>query len=140
MKIMMTTGNGTNPRYPCPMNVKLSGTSGVTGTPLVIMYIRPRPMLNVPSVAMKGGNWIQVTRNPLKQPTASPTNSPANTAETGPAPCWKASAVTSDDRPITEPTDRSIPPVIMTNIIPMDMIAISENDLNTPIRLFVVRK
>ena len=48
--------------------------------------------------------------------------------------------MTSEDSPITDPTERSMPPVMITMTMPMDMIAISEKDLNTPIRLSVVRK
>ena len=55
-------------------------------------------------------------------------------------PDWKPSAVISDDRPMTDPTERSMPPVMMTITMPIDMIATSENERNTPIRLSVVRK
>src|ERR1700710_1919261 len=41
---------------------------------------------------------------------------------------------------MTEPTDKSMPPVMITSIMPIDMMAISENERNTPIRLLVVRK
>ncbi len=122
------------------MKMKLSGTSGVTGTPLVMMYISPRPILSVPSVAINGGNWIHVIRKPLKAPAISPAHSPARIAGSMVQPCWNASAVISDDKPITEPTDRSMPPVMITSIIPIDMMPTSENERNTPIRLLVVRK
>ena len=56
------------------------------------------------------------------------------------APAEKQSAVTREERPITEPTDRSMPPVMMTITMPMLMIAVSENARATPIRLLVVRK
>ncbi|SAK88558.1 hypothetical protein AWB80_06172 [Caballeronia pedi] len=47
----------------------------------------PRPMESVPSVAMKGGNWIHVIMTPLNAPTTSPTESPHNTAANAPKPC-----------------------------------------------------
>jgi len=55
-------------------------------------------------------------------------------------PWSKASAVTKPASPITEPTERSMPPVTMTMTMPMDIIAVVENERNTPIRLSVVKK
>src|ERR1019366_5324851 len=122
------------------MALKTSGVSGVTGTPRVTMYISPRPILKVPSVAMNGGNRPAVTSRPLVKPKTKPTPSPNDTQTTVGNPFWKASAVTRPDRPITEPTDRSMPPVTITMTMPTDMMAVNENDRKTPIRLSVVRK
>ena len=122
------------------MALKISGVAGVTGTPLVTMYIRPRPMLSVPSVAMKGGNRPTVTSRPLTKPNATPTPSPHDTLKTVEKPWSKASAVTRPASPITESTGRSIPPMTMTITMPMDIIAVVENERNTPIRLSTVRK
>ena len=43
-------------------------------------------------------------------------------------------------KPMTEPTDKSIPPVTITMTMPMDMMAVVEKERNTPIKLSVVRK
>ncbi|OIQ64487.1 hypothetical protein GALL_539620 [mine drainage metagenome] len=58
---------------------KLSGVLGVTGTPWVIIYMNPRPMLSVPSVAMNGGKPITVINNPFARPNINPTQIPAAT-------------------------------------------------------------
>ena len=104
------------------------------------MYIMPRPMLSVPSVAMKGGRPIAVISSPLVIPKATPTPRPAAMLTVCDRPESKQSAVTSPARPIAEPTDRSIPPVMMTITMPMLMIAVSEKARDTPIRLSTVRK
>ena len=122
------------------MVAKLSGVSGVSGTPCVTMYIKPRPMLSEPSVAMNGGSRITVMSTPLNRPNSRPVARPPRRQRAVGSPAWKPIAVTSEESPITDPTDRSMPPVMITITMPIDMMAISEKERNTPIRLSVVRK
>ena len=78
---------------------------------------------------------------PLNRPNRSPVAEPAERCRRAVGrPDWNPSAVTSEDSPITDPTERSMPPVMITMTMPIDMIAISEKERNTPIRLSVVRK
>ena len=97
-------------------------------------------MLSVPRVAMNGGSSITVTSTPLVRPKSTPTPRPAAMLNACEYCKSKQSAVISPARPIAEPTDRSIPAVMMTITIPMLMIAVSENDRDTPMRLSTVRK
>ena len=134
------TGTGTGPAYPCPRNKKALCSCGiVTDQPCVIQYIRPRPMLMVPNVAMNGGSRRPVIIKPLASPTSSPLRSPARTARATGWPPWISSAVTSPARPMVEPTARSIPPVRITIVSPIAMIATNEKARITLKRLAVVR-
>src|SRR5579864_1415381 len=77
-----------------------------------------------PKVAMKGGRFILPMRNPLTPPTAPPASKPARRATSGgKPPLWTHLAMTTADRVITEPADRSTPPEMITMQAPIDAIA-----------------
>ncbi len=74
---------------------------------------------------MKAGTRSVVIVSPLKTPIAMPTSSPASTPASTPCPCTSTSAQTTPDRPTTEPTERSMPAVRITNVIPAARIAVN---------------
>ena len=77
---------------------------------------------------MNGGRPIHVMRMPLKTPTPSPDRRPEAIATGMENPCRNANAVISDERPSTDPTERSIPPVTMAITMPIAVIAVNENE------------
>ena len=80
-----------------------------------------RPIDNVPSVTTNGGNPTQAISTPFTAPAANPVASPAPIASHhGPASCSTSPAAIAAN-PITEPTDRSMPPVTMTVVMPSAM-------------------
>src|SRR5262245_52069468 len=77
----------------------------------------PRNSENDASVTMSGGRFSPATSTALSAPPAQPTIS-ASAAAIGIASSQSryAAPSTTADRPIIEPTDRSIPPVTMTGV------------------------
>ena len=74
----------------------------------------------VPKVVMKGLIPSRVTRLPLPQPTAAPVANAASIASgTGRCALFMASAATSPQTAIAEPTDMSKAPQMMTMHIPI---------------------
>ncbi len=94
---------------------------------LVSFSVRPRAANWVARVAIKALMWHTPTRTPLTSPTAAAASSvprkPAMTACTGlalPPAAWIISAPTAGARAITEPAERSMPPVRMMSVMPME--------------------
>ena len=79
-------------------------------------------MDKVPSVAMKGGTFPAVTMSPLRMPpsvpTASETSIAAMTAVTGSEILPMTITAETPDSASSEPTERSIPPAMMTRVMP----------------------
>ena len=107
------------------------GPRAVMGNPFVHNIVSPRPMLNMPRVATNGGSLNRVMAMPLNQPSARPIKIPAMIAPNGvncictPAkfsamPFFNSPAATAPDNPRIAPTDRSIPPVRMMSVMPME--------------------
>ena len=67
---------------------------------------------------MNGCNFNPVTRNPLNAPNTAPTARPATIAAQGLMPLTAIDAVTIPVIANVQPIDRSIPPVIIANMIP----------------------
>src|SRR3546814_2234549 len=79
----------------------------------------------MPSGAMKGGSFILVTRMPLIQPQTDPVRMPKTMPIGTSMPhSLTASAATTPASASTEPTERSMPPVMMTQVAPMPRNAI----------------
>ncbi len=91
----------------------------------------------IPNVAINGGSLPNVTRTPVNSPSATPTKRPTNIpiiyAGTPVIPAFARSPVLDPSMKIitiapiatsVEPTAKSIPPVIMTNVIPNAIIPI----------------
>jgi hypothetical protein len=84
---------------------------------------RLRAIDSIPRVATKGGIRTSVIRAPLTSPTRRDAVSPAAMPTHMRWPAWSTTPVTIADRQRVEPTDRSIPPVIITAVIPMATMA-----------------
>jgi len=70
---------------------------------------------------MKGGNLSLETMIPLKNPNAVPTKMIISSDGTIGTPFLSATPPMSVDAIITVPTERSMPPEIMTNVTPIEM-------------------
>ncbi len=84
-----------------------------------IMSDRPRAIIIMPRVAIKGGTCMREMTMPLTNPAVMPVRIPA-TMPTGigiPMKVMKTPVMTAD-RVITVPTERSMPAVIMINVTP----------------------
>ena len=82
-------------------------------------FATPRAMPNIPSVAMNGTTRRRVMTTPLTTPTSAPTRMPATTAKMTGSPALMPSAVTTPVSAIVEPTERSIPPLMMMSVMPI---------------------
>ena len=92
----------------------------------------------VARVVMKGGTRPQAIRAPFSRPTPAATRMPASMPTTSPAGRATRSAA-QPARAMVEPTDRSIPPVMITIVMPAATMALMETWRATLIRLEAVR-
>ena len=105
------------------------------GRPPVTSSAAPRATLIMPKVEIKGGSRPRVIRTPLSRPQRNPLPRPALTASGSGTPACNRLAITTPERARTEPTERSIPAVMMTKVIPAAMMAMTE-DCSTMLRRF----
>jgi len=80
----------------------------------------------LPSVTMMEGRRVLAVRKPLTNPASAPTQTPSSTAS-GVGICSEKYTPHTPDRATIAPTDRSMPPVRMTNVMPaasMPLIAV----------------
>ena len=68
---------------------------------------------------MKGGSRRRAMKNPLTRPHAAPVSSPNSIASGTGTAALTASAATTPDNARIEPTDRSMPPVMITQVAPI---------------------
>ena len=120
---MMTknTDPGTPNTVPFPITENCSG-SGYTGTPFVRPLQIPLAMYMVPRVTINAGILTRTIRVPLNSPTRDATTMDATTATGIGSPILRNMATAIPLTPITEPTDRSIPPTMITIVMNMAMI------------------
>ena len=71
-------------------------------------------MFCMPRVAIKGTNFILETTNPLTTPQRPPVKMPPSTALHTGAPARIILPTTTPDTPKIDPSERSMPPVMMT--------------------------
>ncbi len=76
---------------------------------------------------------------PLAVPQRAPVATPTGIAAAGGSPACKAIAVVTPDRAMTEPTLKSIPPLIMTNVMPRAQVPVMTVCTATFFRLADVR-
>ena len=93
----------------------------------------------MPSVATNGVIFILVMTSPLTSPQAAPTSTPTSIAGTTGIPDFTSIPVTVPERARTEPTLRSMPPVMITSVIPMPSNPITEVCSRTVKPLFTER-
>ena len=110
------------------------------GRPSESMSADPRATLIMPSVAMNGGRRPIVISAPFPRPQARPTTRPTAAAAAigSPASCAVPSATPASAT--IEPTDRSMPPVRITNVIPTATIPMNALCSTTLTRLETVAK
>ncbi len=139
----MMLGIGTPSSRPLPRMLNTSGNSQI-GRPSVYTNAMPRHTVINASVTMKGVMLYRVMRAPATAPDNAPAVSPTRTAsgnETVIGSCsFSTSVVRMPASARSEPTDKSIPPVRITNVIPAAIIAVMETCKETLRRLSVVRK
>jgi hypothetical protein len=85
----------------------------------------PRAICIVASVMMKGGIGVRAAKAPLTAPQSIATPRPAATDGATPAR-GNSQTVTVPTSATTAPTDRSIPPIRITRVIPNARIALTE--------------
>ena len=78
-------------------------------------------IIMVPRVTMKGGIFRRETRTPLKPPKARPTRMIRMSEGTIGNPCLSAMPPMRVAAIMTVPTERSIPPLMMTKVTPIEM-------------------
>ena len=93
------------------------------GHALAFVMVRaiPRETIIMPSVAMNGGSFNLVIRSPLARPQATPTSRPMSMLIQIGTPAIADITATVPVRAMTDPMERSIPPVIMAKVTPMPM-------------------
>ena len=110
------------------------------GRPSASMSAAPRATLIIPRVAMKGGSRPTVISRPLIRPHASPIASAIAIPTGAGRPLSSASARPIPAKASTDPTDRSMPPEMITNVIPMATMAFRAVCSSTLSRFETVRK
>lgn len=87
--------------------------------PLVTSWAMPRPATIRISVATIG--WMRriETRKPFHRPQTSPMPSAKRTATGAECPAWTLAAATAPQIAMIAPTERSMPRVAMTSVMPM---------------------
>ena len=97
-------------------------------------------MLIVPSVTMNGGRPPQLISAPLARPQAVPAASASVNATGSGCPPWSAVPRTTPASATIDPTERSMPPDRITNVIPTATIALMLVCSTTLTRFETVRK
>ena len=126
--IIATTIKTINPvgKLSCVLNKSLYQPSpvprngNVTLCTFDTIELKPREIIIVPSVAMNGGNPNFAIKIPLNNPNTPPITNIANNASHNGQPIFVWSTPpTMAEHIITVPIDKSIPPVIITNVTPI---------------------
>ena len=87
--------------------------------PSVISCAMPRPIVIRISVATKGWMPMTETRTPFHSPASAPAPSASSSATGRPQPAVIAVAATAPQIAMMVPTERSMPRVAMTSVIPV---------------------
>ena len=125
MTAAMTASHGIcQTMLPKPTELTMTVGTLRRSTPPVMTSARPRAIPRVPSVTMSGGTLARATRNPLISPQPSPqamaTRAPTMAAlQPWPPPMWAITlSATTPLKTRTLPIDRSMPPVMITKVMP----------------------
>ena len=136
---VISTGAGT-PSGRAVANSRNVSSKPEIGRPSAHIRASPRATLIMPRVAMNGGRRPIVTIAPFTSPQSAALVSASVTASGNPAPDCKALARTTPERASTEPTERSMPPDMIANVIPAATIALIALCSRTFSRFETVRK
>jgi hypothetical protein len=95
--------------------------------PFVTTWPTPRPAMNITSVPTIGCTWKRVMNQPLNSPSTPATPIGTTKASASPSPGWarpnglrKINGAKAPAIAISEPTERSMPPVAMTSVMPTE--------------------
>ena len=113
-------GNGIGPIYPAPMNEILFCRP--TGIPPEQSIVKPLNTDIDANVTIKGGNSNSAIKIPHRIPIIAPNSIPIVPAANPDSPELISNPVIKVENASTDPTDRSIPPVIITQAIPIAII------------------
>ncbi|MMZ63950.1 hypothetical protein D1872_262400 [compost metagenome] len=94
--------------------------------PFVYTSVNPLKMVIVASVAINGAIFPFVIMRPLTIPMTPPSATPTMMDRIGSKPDTIILATKALDKARIEPTDKSIPPVKITNVIPKAISALIE--------------
>jgi len=83
-----------------------------------ICAARPRAATSIARVAMNGTSRPYATSRPLMEPAIVPTASAAKIMPPAPKLCVATVVDQTPARAMSAPTDRSMPPPMITNVIP----------------------
>src|SRR5918994_591409 len=90
------------------------------GVRLAITSARPRATLSMPSVAMNGGSLKRAIRIPFARPHRPPIRMPPRMPSGSGSPAFVTMVpVITADNVMTVPIERSMPPVMITNVTPI---------------------
>ena len=81
--------------------------------------------MRVASVTTSDGRPTMAIQKPLKSPMTRPTSRATRMASSIPTPCSQSTATMTAERPMTEATERSISPLMMTNVMASTTMAFS---------------
>ena len=113
-----SSGTGTPETFPVPNDPSAPGMFPL-GAPFVHAMIAPSTSVNVANVATNGGALRHVTRIALAIPTPMPRANASRIASASlPSLPPLTTAMTTMVRPLTAPTDRSMPPTRSVNVWP----------------------
>ena len=119
----MITGMGIWKISPVAKN-RNDGENPEMGLPFEYNRAAPRATLIIPRVEIKGGSLPNVIKRPFTKPQPSPTANPLIMAIGMGSPVCKTLASTTPEKAKIDPTERSIPAVMITKVIPTAMIAL----------------
>lgn len=126
---MIHTGVGIPSGRPMPNQPNRSALSlkpVLIGLPLVYTMVTPRSSSIITRVAMKACTRPLATITPVTAPIAAPNARAAATATSALTSMPTIDAATAPVSASREPTDRSIPEVSMTSVIPTAIMALTE--------------
>ena len=130
---------GTPSSVPLPMKFSFPEKPEIA-RPSAMYSAPPRAMDIMPSVAINAGRFTRVTSRPLTRPHTPPVSTqPASAAPSG-TPLLSMAPSRMPANATTEPTDRSMPPVMTTIIMPIARIPLTAACFQTFSRLRGTRK
>ena len=122
-------GTGMPSTYPFPNqanSLEFASKPVPIGFPSVNTNVAPRSMVMVARVTINGCSFPLDISTPFKAPTTNPTIKATGIAIIESTPLASIIAATAPENPKIEPTDKSIPPVSITKVIPVAITALIE--------------
>ncbi|BAK79786.1 hypothetical protein MOUSESFB_0644 [Candidatus Arthromitus sp. SFB-mouse-Yit] len=133
MTIVIITGIGINPIFPLPIFTKVSDNFDI-GVPFVNTNVAPLNIVIVASVTINACNLPFDINIPFINPITIPVIAATKIAKGILFVDFNIDAAKAPLIATVDPTDRSIPPVRITNVIPIAIIAFVE----TCVKIFVI--